>query len=188
MDRRRRPATTAVRSPRHLIVWLVIIAVGAAVTQILKDWQDPTSSPPRQTADIVTGRARVVDGDSLEIGRTRIRLFGIDAPEGRQDCRDAQDKTYRCGTAARRELASLIGSRDVSCTPVGQSHDRRVAVCKVEGRDLSESMIRKGFAVELRQHSKGRYAAAEREAREAKRGLWAGSFERPGDWRHQHMR
>ncbi len=176
------------RSPKHLIVWLVIIAVGAAVTQILKDWQAPTAEPPRQTADAIAGRARVVDGDSLEIGRARVRLFGIDAPEGRQDCLDAQGKSFRCGTAARRELVDLIGTRNVTCTPVGQSHDRSVAVCTVEGRDLSEAMIRMGYAIELRQHSKGRYSAAEREARDARRGLWSGRFERPSDWRREHMR
>jgi len=76
----------------------------------------------------------------------------------------------------------------VSCTPVGESHDRSVAVCTVEGRDLSEAMVRGGHAVELRQHSRGRYSAAEREARDGKRGLWAGTFERPGQWRQSHPR
>ena len=178
----------AVRSPKHLIVWLVIIAVGAAIAHLFKEWQGPPSAPPRQTGEAVAGRARVVDGDSLEIGAMRIRLFGIDAPEGRQDCRDAQDRPYRCGTQARQTLAELIGGRAVTCTPVGQSHDRSVAVCTVEGRDLSEAQVRAGHALELRQHSKGRYAAAEREARDARRGLWAGDFERPAEWRRAHMR
>jgi len=36
---------------------------------------------------VVSGAARVVDGDTLVIGTQRIRLFGIDAPESRQTCR-----------------------------------------------------------------------------------------------------
>jgi endonuclease YncB( thermonuclease family) len=179
----------AVRSPKSLLIWLVIIAIGAAIAQYVQDRRAPSpAEPPKPTGNAIAGRARVVDGDSLIIGASRIRLFGIDAPEGRQDCRDAQGRSYRCGESARRALADLIGGREVSCTPVGASHDRSVALCTAQDRDLSEEMVRGGHALELRQHSHGRYAAAERDARESKRGLWAGDFERPGQWRADHAR
>jgi endonuclease YncB( thermonuclease family) len=38
-------------------------------------------------ADNLTGQASIIDGDTLEIHGTRIRLWGIDAPESNQDCR-----------------------------------------------------------------------------------------------------
>ena len=114
------------------------------------EWRAPPSEPPKPTGAAIAGRARVVDGDSLEIGTARIRLFGIDAPEGRQQCRDAQGRGYACGADARRALADLIGGREVSCTPVGASHDRSVALCTAQGRDLSEAMVRCGHALELR--------------------------------------
>ena len=177
------------RSPKAFLIWLVVIAVGAAIATIIQEWQARSpSEPPRPTGSPISGRARVVDGDSLMIGTARVRLFGIDAPEGRQDCRDAQGRSYRCGESARRALAELIGSHEVSCMPVGASHDRSVALCTAQRRDLSEAMVRGGHALELRQHSHGRYAAAERDAREGKRGLWAGDFERPGQWRADHPR
>ena len=177
------------RSPKSLLIWLVIIAIGAAIAQYFQGHLTPSpTEPPKPTGAAMTGRARVIDGNSMEIGSSRIRLFGIDAPEGRQDCRDAQGRSYRCGETARRALADLIGGREVTCTPVGASHDRNVALCTAQGRDLSEAMVRAGHALELRQHSQGRYAAAEREAREAKRGMWAGEFERPGQWRADHPR
>jgi endonuclease YncB( thermonuclease family) len=31
-----------------------------------------------------------VDSDTLEVGSTRVRLYGIDAPEGAQQCLDAR--------------------------------------------------------------------------------------------------
>jgi endonuclease YncB( thermonuclease family) len=176
------------RSPKTFLVWIIVIAAGAAIAQFVHDWDAPPAGPPRATGAEIEGRAQVVDGDSLEIGRVRIRLYGIDAPEARQDCRDRKNRVSPCGMQARSALADLIGGRQVNCTPVGQSHDRSVAVCNVQGRDLSDAMVRGGHAIELRQHSRGRYASAEREAREARRGLWAGQFDEPAQWRREHPR
>ena len=47
-------------------------------------------------------------------------------------------------------------------------------------------MVRGGHALDYARHSRGRYAAAEREARAARRGLWAGTFETPATWRQQN--
>ena len=76
----------------------------------------------------------------------------------------------------------------MSCTPVGESYGRDVAVCSAGARELSEAMVRAGHALELREHSKGRYSEAERDARSLRRGMWAGDFERPAEWRHAHPR
>ncbi len=165
------------------LVIAAIIAIGGALHDRLN-----RPSAPTATGGEIAGRARVVDGDSLEVSGHRIRLFGIDAPEGRQDCRDAQGRTYACGQEARAALSAAIGNAAVSCTPVGESYDRDVAICTTGGRDLGEAMVRSGHALELRQHSRGRYSDAERDARAARRGLWEGSFERPSQWRQEHPR
>ncbi len=71
----------------------------------LRDKLPPGSTtPPATTPSIVTGRATVVDGDTLDIQGKRIRLHGIDAPESRQTCQ-TETQTYRCGRDATTALA-----------------------------------------------------------------------------------
>jgi endonuclease YncB( thermonuclease family) len=135
----------------------------------------------------ITGRPAVTDGDSLEIGATRIRLYGVDAPEGRQSCtRDGRD--WACGNEAARKLRSLIGGRPVTCTQRDvDDYGRSVAVCRSGAMDLAAEMARSGFATAYRRYSND-YVDEENDARTAQRGIWAGEFERPEDYRRDERR
>jgi endonuclease YncB( thermonuclease family) len=132
----------------------------------------------------IEGRAKVVDGDSLEIGTTHIRLFGVDAPEGRQSCTRG-GREWACGAAAAAELRRLVGARAVAC--LGKDHDdygRTVAVCTSGGTDLGAAMVRAGLALAYRHYSTD-YVADEAAAHAARRGVWAGDFTPPRDWRRE---
>ena len=135
----------------------------------------------------ISGQADVVDGDTLSIrGQSaRIRLYGVDTPEGQQTCEDAAGKRYLCGSRAADALSALIGRNGrVSCQEEDRDrYGRIVAVCQANGRDINAELIRQGWALEYKQYSDGRYSGDEDEAREAKRGLWAGKFVEPWDWR-----
>ncbi|MGH1590538.1 thermonuclease family protein [Methylobacterium phyllosphaerae] len=74
-------------------------------------------SGPALAAEPIVGRASVTDGDTVVIRGTRIRLHGIDAPEGAQLCQDAAGKSYRCGQVAALALADRIGEVNISCEP-----------------------------------------------------------------------
>jgi endonuclease YncB( thermonuclease family) len=83
-------------------------------------------------AENLAGQASIIDGDTLEIHGTRIRLWGIDAPESAQLCRDEDSLQYRCGAKAANELDAFIARRPVNCIPISLDQYRRtVATCSV---------------------------------------------------------
>jgi len=125
-----------------------------------------------------SGTARAVDGDSLELGGRRIRLFGIDAPELRQTCAKA-GKTTQCGRRAQTELKFLVSGKQLKCESFGlDRYDRTLAKCRAGETDLGAAMVRAGWAI-----SYGDYHSEERSARRAKAGIWVGEFIEPADWR-----
>jgi endonuclease YncB( thermonuclease family) len=130
---------------------------------------------------------RVADGDTIELGGQRIRLQGVDAPELHQECRDASGRNWACGRRARSELRVLIGNNPVQCESHAKDRfGRSVAVCRARGRDLSEAMVRSGWALAYPDWSP--YADAQAHARGRKAGIWAGSFAKPRAWRDEHPR
>lgn len=151
--------------------WLLLLTIGLGAAG--------TAAPQERIA----GRAKIVDGDSFEIASTGVRLFGVDAPEGRQTCTRSNGSTWRCGEAAAAELRRLVGSREVMCARRDtDDYGRIVAVCRAGDTDLGEAMVRAGLAVAYRRYS-GDYVEEEREAQRARRGLWAGQFVRPEEYR-----
>jgi endonuclease YncB( thermonuclease family) len=129
------------------------------------------------------GPVKVIDGDSFWRGESEIRLYGIDAPEYRQTCKDKAGLEWPCGRDSMRALKRIIAGRDVACEIRDTDrYERLVAVCKSGAIDINRAMIRDGWAVSF-----GDYGSVEAEARKAGRGIWRGEFERPQDWRRRHQ-
>ncbi len=130
----------------------------------------------------VTGTARVIDGDTLEIQGQRIRLHGIDAPESRQLCRLA-GKPWICAKDAANALAEKIGRRAVTCEERDRDrYGRIVAKCSVASEDIGSWMVRQGLALAYRRYSYN-YVDEEAGAQAARRGIWASEFVKPWEWR-----
>jgi endonuclease YncB( thermonuclease family) len=143
-----------------------------------------TTAAPAAAAGPIVGQASVVDADTIEIHGQRIRLAGIDAPESDQLCRDADSNHYRCGQTAANALFDFINHRPVQCIEVDRDrYGRSVAVCTVAGVDLADWLVRAGLALDWPRYSKGDYAAPQAEAERAGKGMWAGSFVKPWDYR-----
>ena len=140
--------------------------------------RDPNfASPPT-----ITGRASVIDGDTITIHGTHIHLFGIDAPESRQSC-NVGNQRWRCGHFAALALDDQIARRPVTCDPKDRDrYNRVVAVCHVGGVDLNAWMVSEGWAVAYRHYSTA-YVPEEERARIAHRQIWRGPFVMPWEWR-----
>jgi len=173
LSRRRTP-----QRPRSPVRRFLDYALAAAILALLIL---VTARTDRVATRHVAGDAVVNDGDTITLKGQRIRLRGIDAPEYNQTC-EKGGATYACGRVAREALIKLAGGAAIDCA--GWERDRYgrlLAVCKTGSVDLNRRQVEAGWAVAY-----GDYADAEQSAREHRVGLWAGSFERPREWRVEH--
>ena len=164
--------SVAMRLVDLLVAVLLLAGLAVLATALLRE-------------ESAAGRAHAIDGDTLELGGTRMRLAGIDAPELHQTCtRDGQ--SWDCGIAARRALAEALRSGPVTCTHRRRDkYGRPLARCMVDGQDIAALLVSQGLAVS---YLDTRYAPQEAAARAARRGLWAGRFKRPVEYRAAHPR
>jgi endonuclease YncB( thermonuclease family) len=140
-------------------------------------------APSLAYAADVSGVPKIREADSVQIGNSRIRLSGIDAPSADQLCLNTKGERWTCGVAARDELIKHTEGKGWTCH-LGQT-DRRgraLARCEVDGEDIQKWLVRAGWALAYTRFSHD-YEADEKEAREAKAGMWQGAFIAPWDWR-----
>lgn len=172
-----------------------------SVLDSLPEWAGRPEAGWRQAADAVNEAApalpgkfdiegrvvRIADGDTLSVldaanRQYKIRFYGIDAPE--------RGQPY--GKAAHRELVRLVEDRQVQLTVKDiDDYDRRVAEVYRDGISVNLAMVEAGYAWWYRYHARSRQdlERAEREAREARRGLWSDQDPQPPwDWRRENRR
>jgi endonuclease YncB( thermonuclease family) len=139
-----------------------------------------------QTREFSSASVRVVDGDTMAMGDTKVRMFGIDAPESSQTCTGAAGETTPCGASSTKALAAAVAGRPVRCSQKSlDQYGRSVAVCyggPTGGADLNAGQVAAGQAVAYTRYSK-LYVEQETAARAAKRGIWAGPFVEPEQFR-----
>lgn len=131
-----------------------------------------------------TGPASVTDGDTIEIERQRIRLHGIDAPESDQVC-ERDGRPWHCGAEAAAALRARIRGHVLTCRELDRDRfGRAVARCRAGGQSVNAWMVREGYAVAYLRYSWA-YLPEQIEAWWHGRGLWAGRFEHPEDFRQR---
>ena len=138
----------------------------------------------------IAGKAQVLDGDSIKVGKKEIRLFGIDAPEYKQKCLDKNNQEDSCGIISRDFLFKLANQKSVECFYAQKDkYDRFLSKCFVEQQSINEEIIKNGMAVIYNfTESSAKMDKLETEAKNNKIGIWQGSFELPKDYRKNNPR
>lgn len=153
--------------------WLFVI--GLALTPVFASAQD------------ISGSARAMDGDSLDMAGIVVRLHGVDAPELNQTCAH-EGQSWACGKEASAKLAQLVNGAEMRCEQRDvDDYDRIVASCTARQIDLGQAMVEAGLAVALPQFS-DRYLGAEARAKALKLGIWNSDFQQPADYRTANTR
>ncbi len=131
---------------------------------------DPATATPTPVRSTLKGAAYVIDGDTLVVQKTQVRLFGVDAPE----------MNHPHGKKAKWALVKLCKGQTL-CAEVTDTdgHGRLVARCYLpDGRDLSEEMVKQGLAIDWPKFSGGIYRAFE--TPDARRKLWLADARQKG--------
>ena len=133
-----------------------------------------------------TTRAETIvkDGDDIIIDGQHHRFVTVDAFEPGRACKDSQGLEYDCGASAKDTLEKIVGKQPVECQEFKEG-DRKFSRCRAGDVDLEVALVRAGWAFprrDFKPYDSDRFAelcAVEKEAREAKRGAWSGTFEIP---------
>lgn len=153
-------------------------AVGALLLLVLP--ADLFGRAPAQTGTVAAMPAQVavVDGQTLRIGDTVVRLQGVAAPPRGTACLKVDNSRFDCGAAASEALARLLRGQHVTCKLYGRdAAGFAQGLCEAEGRGLNRGIVAAGWA-RARSESPSFAAASfgeeESQARTARRGLWQG--------------
>ena len=131
---------------------------------------DPKSYKPLSEHSVLKGKVYVVDGDTIVIHKTQIRLFGIDAPE----------INHPFGQKAKWAMVSLCKGQVVNAELLGRDDfGRTVAQCYLpDGRDISAEMVKLGLAIDWPKFSGGIYS--ELEQPNVRKQLWLADARQKG--------
>ena len=141
---------------------------------------------------IIIGKANVTDGDTIKINDQKIRLFGIDAPETKQFCKEVYlsflifnfKRDYKCGEKSTNALKKKIKNKKIRCLIQDKKdrYRRNIGICYLKRQDINSWLVKNGYAIAYRRYSK-KYIIDEQYAEDNKLGIWQGTFMEPEKWR-----
>ena len=169
-----------------VLIWcastIVLPHKGTATTSFDVSWPEFSISSLFE-GERLTGRAKVLSGDTLRIGDVKIQLTGIETPLLAQTCKYKKRRRRSCGAVAAAALSNSVRRRDVSCV-LGDVLDNgvRTGTCKVGDQDLAAALVESGL-VFAKPGLFSAYGALEDKARQEKTGIWQEPLLRPAEFK-----
>ena len=145
-----------------------------------------------QVDNVITGKPKVTDGDTIKINNKNIRFSGIDAPEsyffGKKQSCILNNIKILCGNLSKEKLVEKIGKQIVICKleKNEDQYSRLIGECFINNESLSVFMVRNGYAFDYPKYSDGKYRKHEIYAKNLSLGLWQMQFEYPWIWRKKN--
>ena len=145
-----------------------------------------------QVDNVITGKPKVTDGDTIKINNKNIRFSGIDAPEsyffGKKQSCILNNIKILCGNLSKEKLVEKIGNQIVICKleKNKDQYSRLIGECFINNESLSVFMVRNGYAFDYPKYSDGKFRKHEIYAKNLSLGLWQMQFEYPWIWRKKN--
>jgi len=140
----------------------------------------------------ISGKAKIIDGDTLKINNKKIRFSGIDAPEsyfyGKKQLCILNNIEILCGKLSKEKLIEKIGNQIVDCKieKNKDQYNRLIGECFVKNKSLSVFMVKNGYAFDYPKYSNGKFRKYQIYAKNLSLGLWQMQFEYPWIWRKKN--
>ena len=136
--------------------------------------------PTQALPSTVNGTISAVrSGYLVKIDSHFVKLYGIDAPDPKQNCINRRGENYTCGHMSKQMLERLALGKNALCQVVGGDYNGNyIATCRIGSFDVGASMVSAGWAVADRSVTQV-YTPYEEKAHKKRIGLWAGKFVAP---------
>ena len=145
--------------------------------------EDSGSSFNPENYPAVEGYASAITGAMLKINGLHVKLLGLEAPYMQQTCADKFGQGYRCGQKSKDWLQNWLQGKMIKCHIISpENNGRATGVCFSQGYDVGAVIVNAGWAVAYTKNT-DIYVPYEQQAGMKKRGLWAGTFYKPWDWK-----
>ena len=141
---------------------------------------------------LISGKPKIIDGDTLKINNKKIRFSGIDAPEsyffGKKQLCILNNVEILCGKLSKEKLIEKIGNQIVNCRieKNKDQYSRLIGECFIKNESLSVFMVKNGYAFDYPKYSNGKFREHQIYAKNLSLGLWQMQFEYPWIWRKKN--